>query len=63
MLRSPGGRFNGRGLAIKSSTLGASCGLQWLLLERRPRAVNTLTGVNFGLAAWSAGVAARNFRN
>jgi len=35
MLQSPNGRFNARGLAVKSSILGTSCGLQWLLLERR----------------------------
>jgi len=62
-LRSPGGRFGARGLVIKSSILGASCGLQWLLVEQRPRTVNTLTGVNVGLASWSAGVAARNLKN
>ena len=62
MLQSPNGRFNARGLAVKSSILGTSCGLQWLLLERRPGAVNTLTTANLGLASWTAGVAAHNLR-
>jgi hypothetical protein len=63
MLRSPGDRFNARGLALKSSIVGASCGLQWLLLERKPRATSTVTGVNFGLAAWTAGVVVHNLKN
>ena len=63
MLSSPGGRFNARGLALKSSVVGVSCGLQWLLLERRPRATSAVTAVNFGLATWTAGVAARNLQH
>jgi hypothetical protein len=63
MLGSPDGRFGPRGLVIKSSLVGASCGLQWLLLERNPRMSGALSGVNMGLAAWSSGVVARNRRN
>ncbi len=60
MLRGPDGRFGARGVAVKSSILGASCGVQWLLLQREPRMGNTLAGMNAGLAAWSATAAARN---
>jgi hypothetical protein len=63
MLRGPDGRFGTRGAAVKSSIVGASCGLQWLLLERKPHMAGVLSGANWGLAAWSAGVAARNRRN
>ena len=63
MLRSADGGFAARGVAVKSSIVGASCGVQWLLLERRPRLSNAVSGVNLGLAAWSAGVVTRNLKN
>ena len=62
MLRGPHGRFGARGVAVKSSLVGASCGLQWFVLERKPRMSGALSGANAGLAAWTAGVAARNWR-
>ena len=60
MLQGPDGRFRVHGVAIKSSIVGASCGLQWLLLRRKPQLSNTLAGVNAGLAAWTGAVAVRN---
>jgi hypothetical protein len=63
MLRGPEGRFGARGLVIKSSILGASCGVQWMLLDKEPRRNGALVGMNAGLAAWSATAAARNHRN
>ena len=60
MLRGPDGRLGVRGVAIKSSIVGASCGLQWQLLRREPRLGKALTGFNLGVAAWTGAVAVRN---
>ena len=60
MLAGRDGRLGTRGVAIKSSVVGASCGLQWMLLRKEPRLGNTLTGINAGLAAWTGAVAVGN---
>jgi hypothetical protein len=62
LLRGPGGRFDTRGVAIKSSIVGTACGFEWLLMRKEPRLGSTFVGVNLGLAAWTGGVAVRNMR-
>jgi len=62
LLRGLGGRFDTRGVAIKSSLVGTACGFEWLLLRKEPRLGNTLAGANLGLAAWMGGIAVRNMK-
>jgi len=60
LLRGRGGRFDARGVAVKSSIVGTAVGFEWLLLRKEPRLGNTLAGANLGLTAWTGGVAVRN---
>jgi len=60
LLRGAGGRFDTRGMAIKSSIVGAAVGFEWLLLRKEPSLGNALAGANLGLAAWTGAVAVRN---
>lgn len=60
MLSGPDGRFGARGVAVKLSISGVNCGLQWLLLRKRPDLGRAAAGVNASLAAWNVGVVARN---
>ncbi len=60
LLRGPGGRFDGRGVAIKCGVGGAAIAAQWLILRRQPRAEPYAAAANFATASFVAGAAVRN---
>jgi hypothetical protein len=61
VLQDRTGRFNGRGLAIKTGITGAVLLGEWLILRRRPSLARAVTIINFGVAAPVMAVAIHNF--
>jgi hypothetical protein len=60
LLRSPDGRFGGRGLGLKLSISGGGVLAAHLLARKYPKLEKPLTFVLGGSAAWLNGVALRN---
>lgn len=62
LLRGPGGRFSGRGLALKSALVAGTILGQHLMLRKNPAAEKTAAWTNFALAGALGGVAAYNWK-
>ena len=61
LLRSPDGRFSGRGIALKGAIVGGALGTQWLLTRKNPKAAGYAAAANFAAAGLTGGTAARNY--
>lgn len=57
-LRSPGGTFGARGIAIKSAIVGASAGIGWLVSRHHSRAIPAIA--NCGMAGVYGAIALHN---
>jgi hypothetical protein len=62
LLRSGGGMFGARAVAIKSGITGAAIGMQWITARKVPRARPALAVANAVTAAALGHAAANNYR-
>jgi hypothetical protein len=61
ILAGPGGRFGGRGLAIKGATIGVTLSLENILALRAHKRPKALAIVNLAAAGVTGATAARNW--
>jgi hypothetical protein len=61
LLASSDRTFGGRGVAVKSATLGAQLWLQYMVARKNPKLAKVLGFINFGGAGAMTAVAVRNF--
>ena len=59
-LRSADGRFQGRGVSIKSAIVGGALLGQYFMMRNHPQAAGWAAGTNFAAAAATGAVVARN---
>jgi hypothetical protein len=59
-LQSSDGRFHGRGIALKSLTVGSVLGAQWFLVKKNPNAAGYAAAANFAASAFTGAVVVHN---
>jgi hypothetical protein len=63
ILRDADGRFTARGIGIKAAITGGALGIQYLLCRKNRAAERPAAWINFGMAGFVSGMAARNYQN
>ena len=61
LLASPDKTFGGRGVAVKSATLGAQLWVQYMVARKHPKVAKVLGFINFAGAGAMTAVAVRNY--
>jgi hypothetical protein len=60
LLQSGSGRFEGRGIALKSAVAGGAVAAQWLMLRKHPEASGYAAAINFVASAATGAVVIHN---
>ena len=60
LLQSSNGRFQARGVTLKTLIVGSSLGAQWLLVKKNPHAAGYAAAANFGVSALTGAVVVHN---
>jgi hypothetical protein len=63
LLRSAGGRFSTRGIAVKTLITGGAAAAQWLMVREKPGAGKYAAIANFGMSGVLAAAAVNNYGN
>jgi hypothetical protein len=59
-LQSNDGRFNARGVTLKSLVVAGAVGGQWLMLRRNPNPAGYAAGINFAMSAVTGAAVVHN---
>ena len=60
LLQSGNGRFQARGVTLKTLIVGSSLGAQWFLVRKNPHAAGYAAAANFGVSALTGAVVVHN---